>query len=62
MKIIKPHTPGEFELAEKTISTIKNPIASFSKLIKITRKGISSSLHWQIKIATKLKDLIPFSS
>ena len=62
MKIIKPNTPGEFELAEKTISTTKNPTVSFSNLIKITRKGISSSLHWQIKIAIKIKDLIPFSS
>jgi hypothetical protein len=62
MKIIKPHTPGEFELAKKTISTNKNPLASFSNLIKITRNTLSTTLHWQIKIATKLKDLIPFSS
>jgi hypothetical protein len=62
MKIITHHTPGEYELAEKTITPHKNPIASLSKLIKITNRNVSSSLHWQIMIPIKLKDLIPFSS
>ncbi len=62
MKKLMSDIPSEHELTEKNIGKNKNFIASFSKLIKITKRSISTPLHWQIMIPTMLKDLVHYSS
>ncbi len=61
MKKLMNDIPSEYEI-KKNITINKTAISSFSKLINITKRSISSPLHWQIMIPAKLKDLIPFSS
>lgn len=62
MKKLTHHTPGKYELAEKTKSTIKNFTSSGFKISKTTVDGFFSSQHWQIKMSTNPKDVVPFSS